>query len=284
MAVLDTGVDTAHPALAGKLMVGYDFVDDDADPSEHGTTDDYGYGHGTHVAGLVALAAPDAKIMPIRVLDPAGLGNIWVLAEALAYAFDPDNNPQTRDGAHVINLSLGTTRKTNLLENIIDEVTCNDDDSDDDDRCNDAGGAVVVAAAGNLGNETLHYPAAEESASGLIAVAASTQSNTLAVFSTRGSWVKVAAPGENIVSSVPGGGTGAWTGTSMATPLTAGVAALVRAQTPSYKPADITNLLASKGSALCNASLKQVDAAATLGLPQKSQSLCQTHIPLVIGS
>jgi subtilisin family serine protease len=284
VAVLDTGVDTTHPLLAGKLMSGYDFVDDDTDPSERGTTNDYGYGHGTHVAGLVTLVAPDAKIMPIRALDPAGLGNIWVLAEALAYAFDPDGNPQTNDGAHVINLSLGTTRETELLENIIDEITCNDDDSDDDDRCNDAGGAVVVAAAGNLGNETPHYPAAEQNVTGLIAVAASTQSNTLASFSTRGSWVKVAAPGENILSSVPGGGTGVWSGTSMAAPLTAGVAALARAQTPTYKPADITNLIVSKGFALCSGSIKHVDAAATLGLPQRSQSLCQTHIPLVIAS
>lgn len=78
VAVLDTGVDLAHPALAGRLVPGYDFVDFDSDPSEVGVYGiDRGFGHGTHVAGLVALAAPDAKIMPVRVLDPSGRGNAW---------------------------------------------------------------------------------------------------------------------------------------------------------------------------------------------------------------
>lgn len=286
VAVLDTGVDGSHPMLAGRIHPGYDFVNDDADPSEQGTPDDYGFGHGTHVAGVVAQTAPGAAILPVRVLDSSGVGNIWVLAEALAYAVDPDGNPQTNDGAHVINLSLGTTRFTSLLEDLIDEVTCSDDDdddgNDDDDRCSAIGGSVVVAAAGNMGDETPHYPAAEQSVSGLIAVAASTPASTLASFSSRGSWVQVAAPGEGILSSVPGGGTGAWSGTSMAAPMAAGVAALLRAQQPALKPADVTNLIASKGSSLCGASLKQVDAAATLGLAQWSAPSCRALLPVVV--
>ncbi len=67
VAVLDTGVDATHPALDGKLGPGFDFVDYDADPSEVGTPgEDIAYGHGTHVSGLVALAAPDATILPAR--------------------------------------------------------------------------------------------------------------------------------------------------------------------------------------------------------------------------
>ena len=89
VAVLDTGVDTNHVALAGRLLPGWDFVDDDADPSEVGDQQTGPYGHGTHVAGLIALVAPEAKIIPIRVLDRYGVGNIWVLAEALAFAIDP---------------------------------------------------------------------------------------------------------------------------------------------------------------------------------------------------
>ena len=70
-----------------------------------GTAANLGFGHGTHVAGLVALTAPDAKIVPYRVLDENGEGNVWVLAEALLRAIDPDGNPAKDDGAHVINIS-----------------------------------------------------------------------------------------------------------------------------------------------------------------------------------
>ena len=112
VAVLDTGIDRNHPALAGKVLPGYDFVDGDADPAEGGSSANGAWGHGTHVAGLVALAAPGARILPLRVLDPEGFGNTWVLQEAMLYAMDPDGNPATDDAAQVINLSLGTTTRT----------------------------------------------------------------------------------------------------------------------------------------------------------------------------
>ncbi len=117
VAILDTGVDATHPELAGRIVPGYDFVDMDTDPSEVGSHDLYPvYGNGTHVAGLVALAAPEARIMPVRVLDEHGVGNTWVLAEALAYAVNPDGNLNTTaDAADVINMSLSTPRQTNLL-------------------------------------------------------------------------------------------------------------------------------------------------------------------------
>ncbi len=98
VAVLDTGVDRRHPALAGRMLAGFDFVDNDSDPSEEGSVVEGPYGHGTHVAGLVALAAPEAKILPIRVLDRRGVGNMWVLSEAIRYALDPDNDPASDDG------------------------------------------------------------------------------------------------------------------------------------------------------------------------------------------
>lgn len=274
VAVLDTGFELAHPALSGRLRPGYDFVDFDADPSETGERTDAGYGHGTHVAGLVALAAPEATILPIRVLDPSGAGNLWVLAEGLAYAVDPDGNPQTADGASVINLSLGTLRRTALLEQLLAEVTCatgaDDDDDDDDEQvwptlCRGRG-ALVVAAAGNDGGETPLYPAAEGVA-GLLAVAASDRADNLAGFSNRGPWVQLAAPGEAITSSVPGGGYGAWSGTSMATPLTAGTAALLLASDPQLSAAEAADLLVASAIPLCDGSLGRLDAAAALGLP-----------------
>ena len=132
VAVLDTGIDPLHPAFAGRLLDGYDFVDMDNDPSEVGVAGtDPIFGHGTHVAGLVVLAAPDALILPVRVLDRDGAGNIWVLAEALAYAVNPDGDPSTDDGVDVINLSLSTQRRTRLIEEIARDVICNDDDDDD---------------------------------------------------------------------------------------------------------------------------------------------------------
>ncbi len=277
VAVLDTGVDTGHEALRERLEGGYDFVDDDRDPSEEGSAADAGFGHGTHVAGLIAQAAPDARIVPIRVLDRNGAGNVWVLAEALLYAVDPDGDPTTDDGARVVNLSVGTTRPTRLLNTAVELATCSDDDDDeadddysdagfDDDRtrCNLLHGSVVVAAAGNSGSATeRQYPAAEH-AEGALAVTASAQGNRLASFANYGDWVQVAAPGENVLSTLPGNLWGVWSGTSLSTPLTAGVAALVLSVNPDWKPVDVTQRIVERSAMLCGTPLRQVDALAAV--------------------
>ena len=271
VAVLDTSVDLTHPALAGRLVSGYDFVDMDADPGEVGAPDqNVVYGHGTHVAGLVALVAPEARIMPVRVLDSDGVGNIWVIAEALAYAVNPDGDLNTDDGVDVINLSLSTDHHTHLLAEIEDDVTCSDDDQNEDDEGCLAGqsqhGAVVVAAAGNSGSSTPEYPAAEGVA-GSLAVGASTPADTLASFSNYGPWVHVTAPGENILSSVPGGEYGVWSGTSMATPLAAGQAALVRAADPGLDAAAVVKRIIETSADIGGLVPLRIDAAAALGIP-----------------
>jgi thermitase len=312
VAVLDTGIDRMHPVFAGKVVLqGFDFVDFDSDPSEVGSQEqNAGYGHGTHVAGLVALAAPAARIMPVRILDEDGVGNIWVLIEGLQYAVN--------NGADVINLSLSFSRKSNILAEIVAETTAKVDCGDDDDDCSDdegddgdddegddgdddegdddggdsdgsyghgddddgdhnssaacdpynlcvrPGGVVVVAAAGNRGSTTPEYPAAE-GVSGLLAVAASTEGNGLATFSNRGSWVYLAAPGERILSSVPGGEYGTWSGTSMAAPFVAGVAALVRAQDPGLTAAQVASRITATASRIGGPVRLRLDAAAALG-------------------
>ncbi len=285
IAVLDSGIDASHPALAGRLLRGFDFVDGDNNPSEKGDPASSTYGHGTHVAGILAQIAPEARIMPMRILDAGGTSNTWVLAEAMLRAMDPDGDPSTDDGAHVINLSVGTHAKTQLFKTVARLVTCKlpregaagssgDDDDDDDEsdigvsvadkaRCQGFGGAVVVAAAGNSGDDKVReYPAAESS-KGLLSVAATTRGGALASFSNRG-WVKLAAPGEGVTSAVPGGAYATWSGTSMASPIVAGTAALVRAANRAMAVEDVVKRLESSSSKLCGTPLKQLDAGAAV--------------------
>jgi subtilisin family serine protease len=279
IAVLDTGVDSQHPALAGKLVPGFNFVDYNTNTAEVGNwTTNPGYGHGTHVAGLVAMVAPSATIMPLRVLDANGMGNAWVLAEAMLYAVDPDRNPATNDGVQVINMSLGSISRTHILDTVAKLAACDvapviidpldplaDPGYDGDrTRCNAFSGAVIIAAAGNDGSKDIRqYPAAE-GAYGLIAVTSSSLNKQLSPFSNFGSWVHVAAPGEGITSAIPGGAYGTWSGTSMASPLTAGTVALVRAANPAMTPKDVARRVTRISANLCGTNLRQVDAAAAL--------------------
>lgn len=273
VAVLDTGVDRQHPALAGRLLPGHDFVDGDADPSETGSMLNRAFGHGTHVAGIVALTAPGAQIMPLRVLDADGAGTAWALAAAMLYAVDPDGNPATDDGVQVINLSLGTRQRTRLLDTVAVLAACSapepgnpaQDLSDagyngDRDRCRDRPGTVVVAAAGNDGSENVReYPAAE-STYGLLAVAASGADGRIAGFSNHGNWIHLAAPGDGITSSVPGGLYGSWSGTSMAAPFVTGTVALLRGRYPRMSATDAARCLERQTHGLKGTDLGQLDA------------------------
>ena len=286
VAVLDTGIDASHPLFAGRLLPGWDFVDNDADPTEMGSRADVAFGHGTHVAGLVALAAPGATIMPLRVLDPQGGGDAWALATALLHAVDPDGNPATDDGAHVINLSLAGPLRTRLLDTIALLTACvapdpavpADDLSDagyetDQQRCSGFGGAVVVAAAGNDASRSVRaYPAAE-GAYGLIAVAAAGADGRLAGFSNAGRWIQMAAPGDGVTSSVPGGW-GTWSGTSMATPLVAGAAALLHSRAPTLDAKGIARCLTRTTRGLIATPIGQLDAWAAL-LALGSRNRCR---------
>jgi subtilisin family serine protease len=277
VAVLDTGVDASHPALAGALVPGRDWIDGDLDPAEVFAPDSGAWGHGTHVAGIVRLIAPQARIMPVRVLNAQGAGDVWTIGQALLWSVDPDGVPATPDGARVVNMSLGTVTPTRMLDVFVEIATCSDDDDDEDDddfgdpgyagdqeRCNLHGGAVVAAAAGNGASATeRQYPAAE-AAEGSLAVAASTSASTIASFSNRGPWIPIAAPGEGITSTVPGGTYAVWSGTSMAAPMIAGVSALLRAAQPDWKPVDVTKRILDRSRTICGTSIRAVDAGAAL--------------------
>lgn len=218
VAILDSGIDPTHPSLAGRMIGGYDYVDDDADPGDVGNgIDDDGngivdqaVGHGTFVSGIVGLVAPDAKIWVGRVLDSEGRGTAPAIAEAIRDA--------TAAGVGVINMSFGTNTKLQspALDAAIREAR--------------SAGIVIVAAAGNEASPSSFYPAAT---SGVISVGA-VRSDALSMspFSNFGKWVDVAAPGERIVSTTPGGSFSAWSGTSAAAPFVAGQAALLRSINP----------------------------------------------------
>jgi subtilisin family serine protease len=288
VAVLDSGVDAAHPAFAGKLVAGYDFVDGDTDPSDVFAPGSLSFGHGTHVTGLVALAAPAAKIMPLRVLDAQGMGNAWVLAEAMLHAVDPDRNPATNDGVQVINMSLGSTSRTHLLDAVTQLAVCaipapTDRENTftdpsynlDRQRCDAFGGAVVIAAAGNdASNVVRQYPAAE-GAYGLLPVTASNAQRGLAPFANFGSWVDLAAPGDGITSTMVGGGYATWSGTSMAAPLAAGAAALLKAREPGLSAKDVVRRLERSSAPLCGTQAqRQIDAEAALNNVMPNAAPC----------
>lgn len=228
IAVLDTGAQLDHPALQASFqgVAHYDFVDDDTDPSEHpvgldsdgnGVTDEL-TGHGTHVAGIVESVAPEAKIMPLRVLDTEGYGNVFVIAEAISYA--------ERNGANVINMSFGTAGQSDLLQDVIRQVSNN--------------GTIVVAAAGNDSVNAPHYPAAGDS---VIATTSVDRFYKKSAFANYGPWVDVAAPGDGIRSTFPTSTMAYWSGTSMAAPFVAGQAALIHSVNPLLTSEGIEGLI-----------------------------------------
>jgi hypothetical protein len=217
VAVLDTGADTAHPVLAGRTVPAWNYVDDTADVSDVAQgldTDgdgvrDGAVGHGTFVSGLVAWVAPGARIMPIRVLDSDGVGNSFAAAEAIVDA--------VRAGADVLNLSFGSSDDADSL--VIQEAL----------RVARNHNVVVVGAAGNSRSTVPQFPA---SASQVCGVAALGSGSQLAYFSNRGPWVEVAAPGDQLVGPMPGGGYAVWSGSSMSSALVSGQATLLRAVDP----------------------------------------------------
>ena len=213
VAVLDTGAQLDHPALAGRLVPGYDYLDDDADPTDVATgldvngngVVDEAYGHGTFVAGMVALVAPDARIMPLRVLDSDGSGSVFLVAQAIIDATD--------EGADVINISLGTPQK--LKSKLVKDVIGYADDH----------GVRVIAAAGNGNTDSYQYPAQNK---GVTSVTSSeVDRDEVAPFANWGSWVDLAAPADHVLGPVPGGGYAWWAGTSMAAPQVSGQVALI---------------------------------------------------------
>ena len=213
IAVLDTGVDYTHPDLQGHLANnGYSPIDggDGMDAN----------GHGTFVAGIIAYVAPQAKILPIRVLDANGQGSLSSIIKGSQYAI--------LHGATVLSESFSTTTSLKTLNDLVNQAT-------------KTYGVTFVAAAGNDNSTTPTYPAALDA---VVGVAATDQTNCKASFSNYGdNFVALAAPGTNIYSTFLNGGYGVASGTSFSTPIVAGAAALVKSLHSNNNGTQIANTL-----------------------------------------
>ncbi|MGW7690568.1 type VII secretion-associated serine protease mycosin [Streptomyces asiaticus] len=232
VAVIDTGVDNTNPQLKTAVDAGrgFNYLPKDKNASGSGKspkrdgTDDQ-VGHGTKAAGIIAARpgegtgfvglAPEAKIIPLQQNDDQGRGTPQTLAQAIKRAVS--------EGARVINISQDTkgARPSTVLEEAVAYAIDHN--------------VVVVASAGNDGADGKSKNTYPASYPGVLAVAASDRNNERAIFSQSGDFVDVAAPGVDIVSTVPKGGQCVDNGTSFSAPYVAGVAALIRAKHPDWK-------------------------------------------------
>ena len=229
VAVLDTGVDASHPALAGRVLPGIDIATGKPVVSD-------GAGHGTHVAGIIAAAAdgpmrgvaPTAKILPVRVLGTGGNANLTI-ARGIRWAAD--------HGAHVINMSFfikkGEAGYAEVMK-ALDYAASKD--------------VVLVKSAGNTGKEGLTSPAEHPAiiTVGSLNAEEAEDHHKRSGFSSFGDRLDLSAPGGKVLSLKKGGGYTQMSGTSMAAPHVAGLAALVRAQHPDWSAAQVkAHLLAT---------------------------------------
>jgi subtilisin len=206
VAVVDTGVDFNHPDLKANYKGGYNAIDPDKPPMDD-------HGHGTHVAGTIAAVkdgkgvvgvAPKASIYGVKVLGAKGGGNLSSIVKGIIWV--------ARNDIQVANMSLGSPMGSIFMRLAVKYAASK--------------GVAIIAAAGNSGG-AVGYPAAYADT---IAIAASDSRDKVAKFSSRGKQVDFIAPGVDVNSTLPGGGYGRFSGTSMATPHVAGLAALAVAQ------------------------------------------------------
>ena len=326
VAVIDTGILSTHPDLVGQQVPGYDFISDpansndgdgiDPDPEDSGDESLGGASsfHGTHVAGTIAAATDNAsgvagvawqsKVMALRALGKNG-GASFDIIQAIRFAAGLTNDSGTVPGqpADIINMSIGGASSSAAEQSAIDQAR--------------AEGLILVASAGNSGTNAPMYPA---SYNGVVSVSATTIQNRLAFYSNFGATIDVAAPGGDPRTDINGDGVGdgvlstladdssgvvvmgigILSGTSMASPHVAGIAALMKAIHPALTPTEFDLLLTSAqisddlgaagrddafGHGLINAR-KAVDAALGLagGANQDTPILSVTPGSLAFGS
>lgn len=262
IAIVDTGVEASHPDLAGKLVAGWNYADNNSDTSDV-------FGHGTKVAGTaaaitnngigVAGVAGGAKIMPIRVTNTSGLGSLSYMASGIVWAADR--------GARVANLSFEAVGGYSTTQSAAQYMKNK--------------GGLVTTAAGNGGTQqTFAYSDTN------IVVAATDGVDNRASWSNYGDFISLAAPGVSIYTTAPGAGYGAVSGTSFSAPITAGVVALMMAANPTLPAAKIQSLLYSTALDLGSAGKDiyfgygRVNAGAAV-LAARNTSISDTVAPTV---
>jgi thermitase len=233
IAVLDTGVMASHPDLAGRVLKGYDFVNDDWRAADDN-------GHGTWVAGIIAATSNDgygiagvsrtAKILPVKIMNRSGTGSTADLLAAIRWSADK--------GADVINMSVGGFPYSQMMQDAVYYAW--------------GKGAVLVGAAGNNRREETYYPASFDR---VISVSATQVNDEFSNWSSYGPKVDVSAPGSSVLTTncytctyADHDSWGSHTfisGTSFATPNVAGVVALIRARYPHYTPTRVASRLYS---------------------------------------
>lgn len=241
IAIVDTGVDPRQPDLRGRVLHGWDFQNNDPNAYDDN-------GHGTAVAGVAAAAANDGvgiagicwqcRILPVKVLNSNGSGTHSNIAAGIVWAAD--------HGADVINMSVAGSGSTTTIALAVDYARRH--------------GVVVVAAAGNEGSTRRFYPAGY---TGVLSVAATSGADVLYNWSNRGSWVKLAAPGCAFTGK-PGPAWTWWCGTSFATPVVAGTAALIKSARPGMTRAQIENTLLTSVVRVRGVVNGRIDAARAL--------------------
>ena len=221
VAVIDTGIDFNHPLFAGRIAPAYeDFVNNDPNPADE--PGGPASGHGTFVAGLIALAAPQAAIMPLRAFGPDGKGTSFNIAKAIHFAHD--------HGATIINMSFGLIE---LDKTIQDALGYASDTS------------YMVAAAGNDNLDFLEFPGVVQSRT--CAVVSTTATDIKAPFSNYNKNTCVSAPGVSLYSAYPGGSWAYWTGTSFSTALVSAEAAQMLALNQNIAHSNVTQIISQSG-------------------------------------
>ncbi len=222
IAILDTGIDPAHLDLKDKILKGYNVTTDTDDVSDK-------HGHGTHVAGIAAALTNNvtgiagvswkSNILPVKVLNEAGEGTSYEVAKGIYWAVD--------HGADVINMSLGDYNHSDILYDAVKYAYDHN--------------VVLVSASGNDNVEEPMYPSKYDE---VLAVAAVDESRNRAFFSNYGQHVDISAPGEHIPSSYPNNNYIVMSGTSMASPHVAGLAALIRSLRPDLSNNEVYKVIA----------------------------------------
>lgn len=214
VAVIDTGFDMTHPMLANNLAPAAewkDYVDGDNYPEDTPMTSSDGgkmFGHGTAVGGIIVQIAPRVSLLPIRVLEANGSGDLSNVIRAIDWAITQN--------ANVINLSLGTNVNLNTLRELMNYASSQN--------------VHIVMATGNASKKGIDFPAKyAKSATNqgyLLSVGSVDSSKKRSSFSNSDLDVEFLAPGENVVSAFPGNQLAAFSGTSFSTPIISGILAL----------------------------------------------------------